>query len=369
MDAFAGASQSSAMGAAGAGGPGLYKNTESEIEQVNREIIEISKCHYMDPAERARRMQHLMTRRWELSQPQFALPAYAGDVSSLDTSLSYHDAERGILGCQHYQRKAKLRAACCGKLFPCRFCHDEVSDHAMDRYATKEMMCYACKLVQPIQKTCRNESCGVTMARYYCDSCKFFDDHPSKDIYHCKDCNLCRIGKGIGIDYFHCHTCNACMSLNHQNHKCIERLLESDCPICNQYMFTSTMPVMFVACGHAMHVMCFEQYSKTNYICPICKKALWDVSEYFQSLDAKLAQEQMPDEYRDSRQEIQCRDCQQKSVTAYHNVYHKCGPCGSYNTDVLHTFKVTDAHGGATATAPSGQQLSTLGGPAGPSQQ
>jgi hypothetical protein len=29
-------------------------------------------------------------------------------------------------------------------------------------------------------------------------------------------------------------------------HKCIERNLESDCPICGEYMFTSTTTVIFM---------------------------------------------------------------------------------------------------------------------------
>lgn len=46
---------------------------------------------------------------------------------------SFRDSEKQIFGCEHYKRNCKLRAACCGKLVPCRFCHDEVSDHTMDR--------------------------------------------------------------------------------------------------------------------------------------------------------------------------------------------------------------------------------------------
>lgn len=48
-------------------------------------------------------------------------------------SASFQDQEKQIFGCEHYKRNCKLRAACCGKLFTCRFCHDNVSDHSMDR--------------------------------------------------------------------------------------------------------------------------------------------------------------------------------------------------------------------------------------------
>ncbi|MBN8134053.1 hypothetical protein J0J29_23690 [Vibrio vulnificus] len=51
----------------------------------------------------------------------------------LECSPSFHDSEKQVFGCEHYKRNCKLRAACCGKLFACRFCHDKVSDHSMDR--------------------------------------------------------------------------------------------------------------------------------------------------------------------------------------------------------------------------------------------
>lgn len=49
-------------------------------------------------------------------------------------SPSFRDAEKQVFGCEHYKRNCKLLATCCNKLFTCRFCHDKVSDHTMDRY-------------------------------------------------------------------------------------------------------------------------------------------------------------------------------------------------------------------------------------------
>lgn len=54
-------------------------------------------------------------------------------ITDADKEPTYHDAEKTILGCRHYQRGAKLQAHCCGKWFTCRFCHDEVSDHNIIR--------------------------------------------------------------------------------------------------------------------------------------------------------------------------------------------------------------------------------------------
>ncbi|CAN0505237.1 unnamed protein product, partial [Ectocarpus sp. 8 AP-2014] len=36
-------------------------------------------------------------------------------------------------------------------------------------------------------------------SRYYCGICHLFDDAPEKDIYHCPYCNVCRLGKGLGV--------------------------------------------------------------------------------------------------------------------------------------------------------------------------
>uniref|UniRef100_A0A0D9VPI0 CHY-type domain-containing protein n=1 Tax=Leersia perrieri TaxID=77586 RepID=A0A0D9VPI0_9ORYZ len=31
-------------------------------------------------------------------------------------------------GCEHYRRKCKIRAPCCGEIFDCRHCHNQVKD-------------------------------------------------------------------------------------------------------------------------------------------------------------------------------------------------------------------------------------------------
>lgn len=112
------------------------------------------------------------------------------------------------------------------------------------------MMCMYCAAVQPAGQDCINENCLKRVSRYYCKECKLWDDDPRKNIYHCYDCGICRIGKGLGQDYFHCKKCNVCMAISlNGRHKCIERNLESDCPICGEYMFTSTTTVIFMVGG------------------------------------------------------------------------------------------------------------------------
>lgn len=50
-----------------------------------------------------------------------------------ERSPSFRDPEKKVFGCEHYKRNCKIRAACCGKLFTCSYCHDNMSDHSMDR--------------------------------------------------------------------------------------------------------------------------------------------------------------------------------------------------------------------------------------------
>ncbi|XP_023734229.1 zinc finger protein BRUTUS-like At1g18910 isoform X1 [Lactuca sativa] len=247
---------------------------------------------------------------------------------------SYRDSDKLVFGCKHYKRNCKLLASCCNKLFSCRRCHDDATDHSMDRKATTMMMCMKCLIIQPVGPTCSTVSCnGLSMARYYCSICKLFDDE--RQIYHCPYCNLCRVGKGLGLDYFHCMNCNACMSKSLSVHICREKCLEDNCPICHEYIFTSSNPVKSLPCGHIMHSSCFKEYTCSNYTCPICSKSLGDMQVYFAMLDAMLAEETIPDEYSGRTQDILCNDCEKRGTTSFHWLYHKCPGCGSYNTRVI----------------------------------
>ncbi|ETV94598.1 hypothetical protein H310_11860 [Aphanomyces invadans] len=323
-------------------------------------IMQIQTNKSLTPKEKADGMQKVMMEQWteaqeRLTPKQTERKPDTPIADSGRTIVTYHNEEKGIKGCSHYQRKCKLFGKCCNKFYTCRFCHDEQEKHSFDRYATEKISCMECHTIQPVGHKCINDTCGVEFARYFCGECKFYDDDDTKDIYHCDKCRICRIGKGLGVDYFHCDKCNACMSITLKKHKCVERSLESDCPICHVYMFTSTTPVMFLPCGHCMHVACYEDYTQTNYICPLCSKSLGDMRAYFARIDDLLAHEQMPAEYQDYRSQIYCSDCERKSETKFHFVYHKCqhDDCKSYNTKVVKHFKQEVASAPLPPPAPS----------------
>lgn len=106
------------------------------------------------------------------------------------------------LGCEHYKRNIKLQCSACNRWYTCRFCHDAVEDHMLNRRETKNMLCMLCGCAQPASEECA--LCSVRGAWYYCDVCKLWDDDSEKSIYHCNDCGICRVGKGLGKDFFHC---------------------------------------------------------------------------------------------------------------------------------------------------------------------
>ncbi|KAE9601465.1 putative aminoacyltransferase, E1 ubiquitin-activating enzyme [Lupinus albus] len=313
----------------------LLKLSQDDLEMAIRRVYRDS-C--LDPQKKSYIIQNLLMSRWIISR----------QISSTEVNMksdgqefpgkhpSYRDPLKLIYGCKHYKRNCKLLAPCCNQLHTCIHCHNEVSepDHSLDRKSITKMMCMKCLVIQPISATCSTISCGnLSMAKYYCRICKLFEDE--REIYHCPYCNLCRVGKGLGVDYFHCMNCNACMSRSLMVHTCREKHLDGNCPICHEYIFTSCSPVKALSCGHVMHSTCFQEYTCFNYTCPICSKSLGDMQVYFNILDALLTEENVPEELSGQTQVILCNDCEKKGSAPFHWLYHKCPYCGSYNTRVL----------------------------------
>lgn len=299
----------------------------ASLTDLRQRIIEIKELNLPD-RERDRRVQQLMTETYYKLHP----PRSEQDlqVTNRDCSPTFNE-ESGVLGCEHYRRRCKLECSTCGRWYTCRFCHDEVEMHKLIRPQTRHMLCMNCGTAQESNQNCTN--CKLQMARYYCDHCKLWDDDPDKSIYHCQACGICRIGKGLGIDFFHCSTCNMCMSIELQgNHKCIEHSTECDCPICGEFMFTSTETVIFMKCGHSIHQSCFNEHTKSSYRCPTCARSILNMEAQFRILDTEIANQLLPEPYNNWRSIIICNDCSAKSDTPFHFLGLKCQNCKSYNT-------------------------------------
>ena len=212
-------------------------------------------------------------------------------------------------------------------------------DSPLDRYKVTEVLCMRCGALQPADKHCVNPKCeskGKPFAKYHCKICNLYDDNAHKKIYHCPFCNVCRSGAGLGIDYRHCMRCNACVSLADGDHVCIPQRLQGNCPICHESMFESTKPLRGLKCGHVMHLSCFTMYMRgQTYTCPLCKKSVEDMREYFSLLDAAIWMQPMPAAYSRTMSNIYCQDCGKTCIVRYHFVGCKCNHCGSYNTREL----------------------------------
>jgi len=334
MEMQAPSSPTSAAAAANNNGQETDKQTN-----LRKQIVEIQTDRDLDSIEKSRRIQALMCSGSPLCSPtRSQVPEVEAGEENEDPSdeftISYHDEAEGVLGCAHYPRQAKIRAPCCGRFFTCRLCHDAHQGHKIDRYAIKEMMCMHCFTVQNVAQFCKNEACGKKLAKYYCDICHLFSD-AEKSIFHCNDCGLCRVGKGLGIDYKHCKKCGSCINLSiFDDHVCLENALHSNCPICAEHMFTSVKPVCILKCGHYMHLQCLDDYTQRDYRCPICKKSLGDMSNRWKQIDEYMIQNPMPEDYKDKEARVLCYDCGAYSTVPYHFVYHRCSQeaCGSYNT-------------------------------------
>ncbi|CAI8035478.1 RING finger and CHY zinc finger domain-containing protein 1, partial [Geodia barretti] len=53
--------------------------------------------------------------------------------------------------CSHYSRGCSFVSPCCGKVYPCRLCHDDQElTHKIDRYRVTEVQCRNCHKKQPV---------------------------------------------------------------------------------------------------------------------------------------------------------------------------------------------------------------------------
>ncbi len=233
-------------------------------------------------------------------------------------------------GCKHYSRGCTLRAPCCGELFSCRLCHDELKSHCMDRHAVRSVVCTRCGLEQPPAASC--SGCGESFGAYFCPTCNLFDDDLSKGQFHCDKCGICRVG---GRDnFFHCETCGACYSVElRDNHVCVPNAMGSDCPICCEYLFDSLDTPQVLRCGHTMHRKCLElHFSHGGYTCPLCNVSVCDMAAAWEYLDEEIRHTPMPDDFAGREVELLCNDCHTPGRTAFHALGLKCPQCGSYNT-------------------------------------
>mmetsp|Transcript_8080 Transcript_8080/g.12500 ORF Transcript_8080/g.12500 Transcript_8080/m.12500 type:complete len:289 (-) Transcript_8080:84-950(-) len=266
-------------------------------------------------------------------------------------------------------------APCCGAAFGCRVCHDEcpvlppkLSDrnkrqirsssmphsmaciecpthHTIDRFAVKEIICRVCFLRQG-SKTNRCLGCHVQFGPYHCAICNLWMSDEERP-YHCSACGFCRVG---GAENFrHCDDCGMCIdALLFDDHNCKAGKYESNCPVCQEYLFSSRTASHEMPCGHAIHWECFQQMITHDSRCPVCKKTAETRDRMIPTWNAMaegVAMQPVPPSLA-KLVNIICNDCEKVDHgRAWHFLGVQCQFCSSFNT-VIDRIVLTghDAH-------------------------
>lgn len=281
--------------------------------------------------------------------------------------MTESEKEQGQHGCKHYRRRCKFMAPCCQQEFWCRHCHNEdkhqnepdpTKRHELDRKSVTEVVCALCSTRQPVASSCT--SCGVSFGAYSCLICPFFDDDSTKGAFHCAECGICRVGGEE--NFFHCKTCGSCYNKElRNNHKCVERAMHQNCPVCFEFLFESTDPTTVLKCGHTIHTQCLkgleEHVAAICPSCPLCKASLGDYSAYWAALDRQAQQNPCPPEYAGWSADLLCNDCLADSIVPFHVVGLKCSQCGSYNTRRMGVHPGADNNNNSTNVTGGGGRV------------
>lgn len=261
--------------------------------------------------------------------------------------------------CPHYQRSCLLQCNVCEQMVLCRVCHDE-----MDRFKVAKLQCLGCNAVVAPAAECSN--CHQRFATYVCTVCHTYDSTPGKDIFHCDDCGICRIGTRDTTH--HCHKCDMCIVINSDEgkaHKCFANSFKQDCAACLSALFDSREPISMLKCGHAMHKTCFKTLLAADYRCPTCKKAVVDMGEQWAEFEDEM--EESREQYAELTRQIPkgalvanlvrvaraiswsvvaevlervirvlCNECEIKFDSQFSPfMMHKCPKCGGFNTNPI----------------------------------
>ena len=157
-----GADGSSAAAAAPSSSNGESAPSRAQVDaaEKRRKIKAIMSNKSLTDLERRLQVQQLM----DGSKPSVcapAPPARGSLLSSLSSSLLSGIGDNNasasnagakpddleVMACVHYERKCNVVAPCCGKVFGCRVCHDEMCEDGcgpMDRFNIKVIVCKEC---------------------------------------------------------------------------------------------------------------------------------------------------------------------------------------------------------------------------------
>jgi len=300
--------------------------------------------------------------------------------------------------CDHYARNCTLVSPCCGLAFGCRICHDdcpvlpppsdrpppktwqndahnkipklekrrslpmdfqeEETHHIIDRFAIKEVICRQCYTRQS-SKTTNCINCKIQFGDYHCGVCNLWMS-ASETPYHCIDCGFCRVG---GRENFtHCHDCGMCIdALLFEDHNCKAGKYMSNCPVCQEDLFSSRSASHEMPCGHAIHWHCFRELTSFDTRCPVCKRTAEthdQMAPTWSAMAMGISLQPVPPEMARVVTVI-CNDCErQDDDRRWHFLGVQCLGCSSFNTTVERTVLV-----GNEAAAYLGDECTNGNGP------
>jgi hypothetical protein len=152
----------------------------------------------------------------------------------------------------------------------------------------------------------------------------------------CIGTTFCCVG---GRDNFqHCLACGMCIDKNlFHNHNCKAGKYRSNCPVCQEYLFSSRSASHEMPCGHAIHWDCFKQLAAHDSRCPVCKRTAesWErMLPTWQAMADSVAIQPIPPELA-RVVNITCNDCEKSDdARAWHFLGVQCQHCQSFNTVV-----------------------------------
>lgn len=289
--------------------------------------------------------------------------------------------------CTHYVRKCHIVSPCCGATFGCRICHDDCpilppllspdgfgvlgmgpndpsargagaskrkyqrqlrtssmpmsldaegppEHHNVDRFAIREIICRECFTKQG-SKTNFCVNCNVQFGEYHCAICNLWMSNEERP-YHCPDCGFCRVGGGE--NFRHCQDCGMCIDRElFDDHNCQVGKYMSNCPVCQEDLFSSRDASHELPCGHAIHWHCFRELASHDSRCPCCKKTAETHERMKPTWDAMamgIALQPVPPELA-KVVTIKCNDCEvMQADRGWHFLGVQCRNCESFNTVV-----------------------------------
>ena len=154
--------------------------------------------------------------------------------------------------------------------------------------------------------------------------------------YHCPDCGFCRVGGGE--NFRHCMDCGMCIDRQlFSEHNCKVGKYMSNCPVCQEDLFSSRDASHELPCGHAIHWHCFRELAGHDSRCPVCKKTAETHERMMPTWDAMamgIAMQPVPPEMC-KVVTIMCNDCEMVQANqAWHFLGVQCRHCQSFNTVV-----------------------------------